>query len=241
MSYILEALKKSEQERQSTLSSPPPPPVKPSFFSENLSTGKVSVVAGVFVVIILLAYYWFNHEPFESDVVIDPIEIEEPKIEPISDNLVKPITQEPVSISPEISTLYESPKTAEVPDKPIIRPSPSRVQMPKTRVVAPEPGAVVETVVETPVIQEAPKPVTIPFIHEMDWSLKADIPSIDYSAHIYAADYSKGFVILNGAKKHAGDELKNGVYVEKIEENSLVLSYKGLLFRLPAMKSWVNN
>ena len=82
--------------------------------------------------------------------------------------------------------------------------------------------------------------LTAPFINDIAWSIKENIPSIEYTAHIFAESSDTGFVILNGAKKHAGEGFRNGIYVEKIETDSVTLSYHGVLFKLAAMKSWIN-
>lgn len=80
--------------------------------------------------------------------------------------------------------------------------------------------------------------VVIPSIYELDGLSKKAIPSLDYGAHIYATDHQSGFVILNGARRRIGDQLDNGIFIEKIQEEAVVLSYKGTVFSLPAMKSW---
>ena len=91
--------------------------------------------------------------------------------------------------------------------------------------------AVTETTAEEP-------EVIIPSIYELDRLTKKNIPPLDYGAHIYATDNSSGFVILNGARRRAGDRLANGVYIEKIAEEDVILSHNGTVFSLPAMKSW---
>ncbi|MEO0444172.1 MAG: general secretion pathway protein GspB [Pseudomonadota bacterium] len=79
----------------------------------------------------------------------------------------------------------------------------------------------------------------IPIIYELDSLTKRNIPALEYGAHIYATDNRSGFIILNGARRRVGDQLDNGIFIEKIAEESVVLSYNGVLFSLPAMKSWV--
>ncbi|MBX2809325.1 MAG: general secretion pathway protein GspB [Cellvibrionaceae bacterium] len=87
--------------------------------------------------------------------------------------------------------------------------------------------------------QLAPADVSvIPKVYDLDSFSKRKIPAIDYGAHIFATDQASGFVILNGAKKHAGERLRNGIYIEKIAEDNVILSYNGVVFSLPAMKSW---
>ena len=81
----------------------------------------------------------------------------------------------------------------------------------------------------------------LPSIYELDLSLKETIPSIQYDTHVYASDNKSGFVILNGQKKYMGDQLINDVYIERVNKDDVVLSYQGVIFTLPAMKSWTNN
>lgn len=83
-----------------------------------------------------------------------------------------------------------------------------------------------------------PKEQNIPSIYELDAYFRKDIPSVNYGAHIYATDNNSGFVILDGARRRVGDQLDSGLFIEKIEEESVVLSFNGTLFSLPAMKSW---
>jgi len=78
----------------------------------------------------------------------------------------------------------------------------------------------------------------IPSVFTLERSRQQSIPSIAYGAHIYASDNKSGFVILNGAKRQAGERMSNGVYVESVNENSVILSFKGVVFSLPAMKDW---
>lgn len=75
-------------------------------------------------------------------------------------------------------------------------------------------------------------------IYDIERTFQKTIPSIAYDAHIYASDSNSGFVILNGVKWRQGERMRNGIYIEKIAENELILSYQGVVFSLPAMRSW---
>lgn len=81
----------------------------------------------------------------------------------------------------------------------------------------------------------------VPHISEMPESLQAAIPSIEFSAHVYAFDASAGFVILNGSTRYPGDRVAADIIVEEIIEEGVVLSYKGQSFRLDSMRDWINN
>ena len=79
---------------------------------------------------------------------------------------------------------------------------------------------------------------TIPSVFTLDRQLQQSIPAINYGAHIYASDNKSGFVILDGAKRRAGEKMSSGIYVEKIHGDFVVLSFRGIIFSLPAMKNW---
>ena len=78
----------------------------------------------------------------------------------------------------------------------------------------------------------------IPSVFTLDRQLQQSIPAISYGAHIYASDNKSGFVILDGAKRRAGEKMSSGIYVEKIHGDFVVLSFRGIIFSLPAMKNW---
>jgi len=113
---------------------------------------------------------------------------------------------------------------------------PQLVSALETRIATSDSTELADATVEAPVA-EFPA-VRIPSIYQLDAYVRKDIPSVDYGAHIYATDNNSGFVILDGARRRAGDKLDSGLFVEKIEEESVVLSFNGTLFSLPAMKSW---
>jgi len=101
-----------------------------------------------------------------------------------------------------------------------------------------EPIVAIESIVE-PVSESIEASIaSIPSVFSLDATTQRTIPDIKYDAHIYASDNNSGFVILNGAKKQVGDSLRSGLYIEKINQEDVVLSFNGLLFTLPALKSW---
>lgn len=65
-----------------------------------------------------------------------------------------------------------------------------------------------------------------------------ELPTIDVSAHIYSSFAGKGFAIINGAKTYSGGHIGRDVFLEKIEQDTLVFSYRGYFFRMDAMSSW---
>ncbi|HTT03563.1 MAG TPA: general secretion pathway protein GspB [Steroidobacteraceae bacterium] len=60
----------------------------------------------------------------------------------------------------------------------------------------------------------------------------ANLPALRLDLHVYAAQPDQRFVFLNMAKLHEGDSLPQGVRVETITPDGVILSYQGTRFVL---------
>jgi len=92
----------------------------------------------------------------------------------------------------------------------------------------------------TPVKELKEDQAIIPSFNQLSMLSKDNLPTINYSAHVFAEDNRNGFVVINGQKQRVGSKLSNGIYLEKIEQDAIILSYDGLVFKMPAMTSWIN-
>lgn len=63
------------------------------------------------------------------------------------------------------------------------------------------------------------------------------VPSLHFEQHIYASD-GEGWVNVNGRDRYEGDSIANGVYIEKILPQQVILTYRGEKFSLPALTNW---
>lgn len=75
-------------------------------------------------------------------------------------------------------------------------------------------------------------------IEQLPDTIKSEIPAIQYGAHVYAGSNKAGFAILNGKKLQSGGKLADELYLEKVDKDHIVMSYRGYFFRLPAMQHW---
>lgn len=80
----------------------------------------------------------------------------------------------------------------------------------------------------------------IPLLAAMSPRLQQQVPSIEYSVHVYNEDDGSGAVKLNGQLRRIGSELAPGLRVIAILPDSVVLDLNGTQFRLAALNSWVN-
>jgi len=83
-----------------------------------------------------------------------------------------------------------------------------------------------------------PKPA-VPGIRDLSWSLQQEIPSLNYQYHQYR-DGEGSSVTINQREYRAGDRIATDLRVDRIEEDGVVLTFKGQSFKLQALNSWIN-
>jgi len=76
------------------------------------------------------------------------------------------------------------------------------------------------------------KPIT-----QMPTWVQEGLPSLRFEQHIYASD-GEGWVNVNGRDRYEGDSIANGVVIDKILPQQVILTYRGETFSLPALTSW---
>ena len=79
-----------------------------------------------------------------------------------------------------------------------------------------------------------------PFLASLSQQTKDGIPTIFYERHDYSGKPGQSAVVLNGKALKPGGKTSAGVRVDEILPDSVVLSYRGVQFRLRALNSWVN-
>jgi hypothetical protein len=88
---------------------------------------------------------------------------------------------------------------------------------------------------QAPVVEHA-----APFVGELRQSAKDEIPSIFYSQHNWSSNPSERSVVLNGQERREGQQVKPGLRLVEILEQSIVLNFNGTEFQLRSLNSWVN-
>ncbi|MBL0709731.1 MAG: AAA family ATPase [Colwellia sp.] len=76
------------------------------------------------------------------------------------------------------------------------------------------------------------KPLT-----QMPAWVQKGIPSLDFKQHIYASD-GEGWVNVNGRDRYEGDVIADGLILDKILPQQVILTYRGEKFSLPALTNW---
>lgn len=77
------------------------------------------------------------------------------------------------------------------------------------------------------------KPLT-----QMPQWLQNSVPPLRFSLHMYSSDRAKSWVRLNNEDYNPGDVTREGLVIEDILPQQVVLQYRGETFTLKAMSSW---
>ncbi len=220
MSYILDALKKAEQERD--LGRVPR--------IETVQDGAPRrarvlpwLIAGILLVNVAALIWWLR--PGAHNAVTTPVQ-----------KPPRPASPSPAP-SPALAPL--APATPAAP--PVNRmPAPTVVAPPvatTTPLTQPESLESVKTAV-VPVAPSLPTPVAkpvitqLPLLRDLPADFRAEIPTLSLDVHVYAPATNHRFVLINMKKYREGDQLAEGPRIEEITEAGVVLNYRGRTFRI---------
>jgi general secretion pathway protein B len=73
----------------------------------------------------------------------------------------------------------------------------------------------------------------LPSITEINLAGQQALPDLHLDVHVYATDPSDRFVYINMRKYHEGATLQEGPVLERIRRDGVILNYQGLRFVLP--------
>ncbi|HEY0748714.1 MAG TPA: general secretion pathway protein GspB [Steroidobacteraceae bacterium] len=102
----------------------------------------------------------------------------------------------------------------------------SQRSAPRSAVHRPEPVLIDEDA-------QADNTEVLPSINDLNLSGTEALPELHLDVHVYATKPAERFVYINMRKYHEGSALPEGPVIERIRRDGVVLSYRGLRFILP--------
>jgi general secretion pathway protein B len=206
MSYILEALKKSQAERQ--LGSSPTLHAMPvgGVVQDAAAARRRPLwigLAAIATVAALAAGAWHFNAPdtrpaAPQKVVVAPAPV--------------PV---PVVVPPPVPPLAVVPSSSPVPvQKPVIaRPAPAPVQ-------AAAPAA--------PAEEEK-----LQTLRELPEAIQRTVPPITFGGYMYSKNPADRLLLIDKTLRHEGEEVAPGLVLEKLLPKAAVMNYKGYRYRVP--------
>lgn len=226
MSYILEALKKAQAERQLGNAPTVHAPV-PSYAAAGASDARRwpwmvgAVLAGAVLAAGLL---WWLRAPDS----VAPVAAPAARSAPAAANAPAPaVAAAPVPVPRPPVVVAPSPPVAAVV-------APRATPVP---VSAPDPVPVpVPVPVPAPAPAPAPAPVNsddaLPLFMQLAPEVQRSIPRVVFGGYIYSPDPAERLLLVDNVLRHEGEEVAAGLVLERLLPKSAILNYRGLRYRV---------
>jgi general secretion pathway protein B len=215
MSYILEALKKAQAERQLG--------EVPSVHAPSMQVGAdapaggkmkkpmvaaMAVMAGVIVA--LLALVWRKGDAPQAVPTNAPVMATSPVA-----TAPAPVVQAPPAVAPLAAAPPAPPARIEAKPSPVVPSQTSAVA------VAPAPASAPAQEEVTQTARDLPEPI------------QRSLPPIVVGGYIYSKDPADRLLLIDKVLRHEGEEVAPGLVLEKLLPKSAVFSFKGYRYRVP--------
>jgi general secretion pathway protein B len=218
MSYILDALKKSDQERQQgtpphlhSIHSHPPPSKSSGPYRRPAVWVLAAAVLGVSILAGTLFYWLLGH---------------------LGDEL--PVAK---SESPQASEQESSPhaSTREAQSQPakIEEPSQSQTSIFRDKKKVLLVKRAVDQIAELPTDKKEQESLeALPFLKDIPYGLQTKIPKLSFAGHTYSKKPSHRMIIINNNILREGDKIAPDTRLVEITWQGVVIDYKTILFRV---------
>jgi general secretion pathway protein B len=230
MSYILDALKKSDQQRQRGAT----PTLQVAQLTVAAPKRPIIIYYGLLATVLLV-----------TGIVIGWLRPWQPEQPPLG---TEPIGAElPISISQQAAPA-PSPAPTEMPGKTsqeFLSPNPTRAEpaAPVAGAVKPGNPALVSSASKAAPAQDKPAPErsasnagdapeqkAIP-VNELPQQIQQEIPAMTVQLHSYSGKPGERLVYINSTRLREGDSLMPGLTLEQITPDGMIFSYKGYRFQ----------
>lgn len=238
MSYILDALRKSDQQRQRgaaptllTAQATVPAPAQPGF---SLNGGLVAALVGAGILI-----GWLR--PWQTEPAApmpEPIATQQLAARPPASTPAIPAHEadlpdtaaEPASVQAPVQASITATKPAPAPASAMKAAMPAPAARDEARVAAREETSLPENpVAAEPTVATREKTGTP--LSDLPPAIRQEIPDIAISFHVYASRPADRRIMINNELLRQGDSLPPGLVVERITPDGVVIGYKGYHFQ----------
>lgn len=207
MSFILDALKKSETDRQQRGTAEFANVPSSSVRREGPPAWLWVVAVLLLVNLVVLVGIMFRPDVKVVEAVAQPV------VQPVRNEAPAPIAEDFAS---QVASARKNAPPREEPVEPEVT-TPAAATAEPTVTIAPQP-------VNT---------ASLPTIHELQASGALTLPEMHVDIHVYSEDPDDRFVFINMAKSKEGSQLAEGPLVEEITPDGVVLRHNGTSFLLP--------
>lgn len=235
MSYILDALKKSDQQRKQgdvpTLQTVHLP-VRPQDKTPRILYG---VIALLLLLLMFVLGYLFSQQFLQSHDEPTAATVDK-AAEPVEQRASEQLDKQSANKTDAV-TLERQANRATVAQHQSSASEDSLSGEATARKTSTEKTAAVSASLPTGQTAEADL-MNIPYLHELPDYQQQSIPAMEFAGHVYSSDASNRSVIINGQFMEQGDNLLPGLRIETITVNGVVFAYQDSLFRVDILQDW---
>lgn len=236
MSYILNALRKSEQDRQAV----EPDKVTHRILVQPPHPQRATRLIAALIIsnLLILAYFlWFTQKP-QPDApapagkqpdapAVKPAPAPPADIMPTSEPEARPPEPKLPSIAEIVEARVIPAKSATAVKKPLtepVKPTPAPPQPPRPEVES------AENAVAKPA--SLPAKNHLPFLNELPAEFRRELPSLPINVFVYSPKPAERFVMIDMVKYTPGQRIKDLLELKEIRSDSLIVSYNDRLFKI---------
>lgn len=228
MSYILEALKKSQAERQlGELPSIHAPQVQLHDGAASASARRTPVwlaLGGVTVAVAAALLLW---QPWQADAAAPAAAAVVPAVLAQAVPAPLPVAAPPAAVAPAPVAAFVPPAATAAPvhhARPVAEPK----QETPGQAVSPPVAAPAPAVPPTPAAEES-----VPGMRDLPEPIQRQIPAIAIGGYIYSKNPADRLLLIDKVLRHEGEELAPGLVLEKLQPKAAIFSFKGYRYRVP--------
>ena len=212
MSYILEALKKAQAERQlgsaPTLLAVPLGAAPAKDAARRLPTWRaLSTLFAVALAMALAVLAWRFQSPATTPAAHSPVQL---AALPAALPAPLPDPAPPLAVVPP-SVAVSTPTPA--------APKPAAPKPAAPKLAAPKPAA--------------PEDETLPSLRDLPESIRHAVPPLVFGGYMYSKNPADRLLLIDKALRREGEEVAPGLVLEKLLPKAAVLNYKGYRYRVP--------
>lgn len=210
MSYILEALKKAQAERQLG-DTPTINAVSIQVASPNAASARTplwAILAAALVATAIAAIFWWRQDAKAPQVATLAVTPAAPAV------LVRPAA--PVVLA---APAPPQPQPIVVPDAipaPMAAPAPAR---PTPEAAAPS--------ARQPAPEEA-----LPFARDLPEQVRSSLPQVVFGGYMYSPNPADRLLLIDKVLRHEGEEVAPGLTLEKLLPKAAVMNFRGTRYRV---------
>jgi general secretion pathway protein B len=239
MSYILEALKKAQAERQlgnaPTIHAPQPAQAAQPGLAASRRPLFIGLGAGALVVVLGGLFAWQRGAGPAA-----------PAAMPAAPGVAAPSALAPPLAARQAAVAAgAASNTLEVSAPPVPAPHPAHAVAAPVRPVpaaagragaaAPLPTVAAAAPRAAPAPAPAPAPPpedSWPYLHQLPDVIQRDIPRVSFGGYMYSANPADRLLLVDKTLRHEGEEVAPGLVLEKLLPKAAVMNFRGIRYRV---------